>query len=488
MSIKRAFEVLLALILVARGLTATVDPDLWWHLRTGALVWESGIPAQDVFSHTRPGAPWVAHEWLADALMWLVASSVGLAALDVLFALIAALAFLLAYSCSPGRPYLAGAVTALASFSAASSLGARPQVVNLLFLAIFVLVLERVRSGKLALNGLLILPVLTVAWVNLHSGFLLGIAVLLACAAGEIAEHILTPGAVRSTGEPEADRGRIRWLLGTAIACFIAALANPYGWHMWGFAPSTLGSDLIQGNIVEWLSPDFHQPMYWPFAALLFVGTASWAVGPRRPSGLDVLLFLGTAAAGLVSRRHIALFAIVAIPVVARSLHENLRDRRLYAELHDRTPRAIPGVASVLNWMLVVVGVAGLLAWSEPKLAGKDAAIAAQFPVAAVDFVEREGLAAKPVFNAYGWGGYLIWRGIRPFVDGRAEVYGDFLGDYLTTFRLSENWREPLERFDVEYVLVERNSSLVTLLVASGDWRIAFDDPVAAVLVRTPVR
>ena len=40
-------------------------------------------------------------------------------------------------------------------------------------------------------------------------------------------------------------------------------------------------------------------------------------------------------------------------------------------------------------------------------------------------------LAAMPVLNEYNFGGFLIFNGVRPFIDGRADMYGDkFLEDY----------------------------------------------------------
>ncbi len=33
-------------------------------------------------------------------------------------------------------------------------------------------------------------------------------------------------------------------------------------------------------------------------------------------------------------------------------------------------------------------------------------------------------LGRKPVLNQYGFGGYLIWSHVRPFIDGRADMYG----------------------------------------------------------------
>ena len=47
-----------------------MDPDFWWHLRTGELIVTSGIPGTDPFSWTVQGTDWVTHEWLSEAMMF----------------------------------------------------------------------------------------------------------------------------------------------------------------------------------------------------------------------------------------------------------------------------------------------------------------------------------------------------------------------------------------------------------------------------------
>ena len=54
----------------------------------------------------------------------------------------------------------------------------------------------------------------------------------------------------------------------------------------------------------------------------------------------------------------------------------------------------------------------------------------AMTPAAALVHVPS-ALARAPVLNEYGFGGYLIFKDLRPFIDGRAELYGqDFLKLY----------------------------------------------------------
>ena len=123
--------------------------------------------------------------------------------------------------------------------------------------------------------------------------------------------------------------------------------------------------------------------------------------------------------------------------------------------------------------------------WLQTRLAGNEAALERTFPVAAVDFIEEAGLAEKRIYNTYEWGGYLIWRRIPVFIDGRTELYGDdFFQYYLQTIRVDENWQQPLDEMDVDLVLLRRSSALATVLQVSSDWQEVYNDDLARVFVR----
>src|SRR5260370_38640893 len=49
--------------------TLLSDCDTGWHIRTGEWIIANGwVPVRDIFSFSKPGAPWYAWEWLSDVL------------------------------------------------------------------------------------------------------------------------------------------------------------------------------------------------------------------------------------------------------------------------------------------------------------------------------------------------------------------------------------------------------------------------------------
>lgn len=477
------FQLLYAVALFVVAVRPTLDPDMWWHLRTGEYILQNGIPRQDVFSYTVTDHAWVTHEWLSQTLMWLLYEAGGFAALILIFAAVIAASFWLVFVSSAGRPFLAAFTGLLAAFAAAPTWGARPQMFNILFLALFVYIVEGMRQGRFRARAFWWFPMLTAVWANLHSGYLTGVALLAGYAVGHAAEAILQRRLpAESVGAMRRPIGALALAAGASL---LAAALNPNGFELWVYPFETLSSPAMQQFIQEWHPPELRLYIFWPFAALLLLGVVGWAFG-RRPELTDVLLLLGTGAAALLSARNVPLFAVVAVPIVSRTLWQLWECARGEAtddgtEVSEGTRPALLALNFVLLAVFVLVGAL----WVGQTLAGNEEAVAAQFPVEAVNFLEAQGLEKARGFNEYGWGGYLIWRGFPVFVDGRADVYGDdFLFFYQQAAQVQADWREPLERYSVEYALVGRRARLATMLAEVEGWQEVYSDEMARVFVR----
>ena len=53
-NVRRLFPFALFVLLFAAAVRPTLDPDMWWHLRTGEAILSDGIPRTDLFSFTFP--------------------------------------------------------------------------------------------------------------------------------------------------------------------------------------------------------------------------------------------------------------------------------------------------------------------------------------------------------------------------------------------------------------------------------------------------
>jgi len=108
-------------------------------------------------------------------------------------------------------------------------------------------------------------------------------------------------------------------------------------------------------------------------------------------------------------------------------------------------------------------------------------------PAAAIEHVPV-ALRAKPVLNEYGFGGYLIFRGIKPYIDSRADLYGDtFLEHYARIMRpdaaaLDSTLRES----HIAWTIQPPGGPLVAWLDARRDWKRLYADQFAVIHVRRP--
>ena len=486
MSVRRLFDALFAVALFAMAVVETLDPDMWWHLRTGEYILQHGLPRQDVFSFTVPAHAWITHEWLSQVFMWLVYEAGGFPLLIIVFAFLIALTFWFIYLVCDGRPYLAGFILLLAAIASAVVWGARPQIFNMLFTALFVFVVERYKRGQTNNRWLMwSLPIIMIIWANAHSGYLLGVVLLGTYTVGE--------GLQRQFGR-EADLDRIltwpqiKQLAVITAVCFLVAALNPSGPALWIYPFETLGSPAMQAYIQEWHSPSLHNTQFWPFAAMAGLGVLCMIFSPKRPSFSELLLYFGTVAAGFLSARHIPLFAIIGAPIVAHHATVWVAASKFSALVMQPSPHEMEKPARffvIVNWVILLTVIFGALMWTAVTIDGNQEQVDARYPVAAVDFLQESGLEDVPIYNSYNWGGYLIWRGFPVFIDGRADVYGDdFIFYYRQTLDMANTWREPLDAYDVQLVMMERGDPLNTLLLTSNEWQEIYADDVAQILTR----
>ncbi len=471
------------------GMTArnAVDPDLWWHLRTGQWIVETGhVPHVDPFSFTRAGQAWVSHEWLSEVVFYELWKRGGAAALIVFSAIITTTGFMLLYlRCLPGggSTHWAAAATALGAVASAPSWGVRPQMFTFTLAS---LLLWLVEGGEDRPRLLLWIPPLFLLWLNLHAGFALGPALLLAYAIGLIIEI-----AVGNTPWRQARPILLRVLL-LLLACLALVPLNPSGSELYRYPFDTLCSPGMRALIGEWRSPDFHEWLYLPFLLLWLLVLTALASSRWRPKGRVIVPLLLTAFAALDAARHIPIFVLVAIPGIAAALPADGGSRGESSRVSKSPERGAPASSRFrpLFVATVLILMAGFALVNWVGLARKqDAREAELFPQKAVSFL-RAGNYPQRIFVYYDWGGYAIWKlypKYRVFVDGRADLYGDDLlrQSIQTVVGLRTGWRDVLDRWQVEALLVPPSCAVAQALLLDPNWHVAFSDSKAILLLRT---
>ena len=471
LTIRRVVPIVLfsMLFVLAVRQSVSIDPDLWWHLKAGQQIIDTrSIPHTDDYSFTKQGSEWVAHEWLSEVIMDAIYRVTGLTGLVTIFSLIIVIALWLTYRRCEGRPYAASIAIVLGAAASSPLFGVRPQMLTLLLASIYIFLLEQLDTRRIWW-----LAPLMLLWVNLHAGFALGLALI---------------GLYIVRAVLDGEWNQIRPLVIVLLVCTAVVPLNPNGFRMFSYPYETLTSPSMAAFIQEWASPDFHKVTYLPLAILLLSTFAAMALSPTRPRLGEIFLVLITALGALRSVRHIPIFSLFAVPVLAKHLWAVAKDRGWDKLLTGAEARPT-GLKLLINIILLLAPVALAVTRVWHFAAYQRNYETLRNPVAAVEFLKSQHLPG-PIYNRYGWGGYLIYQlypEYRVYIDGRADVYGDaFFAEAMQVYDGVGNWKEPLDRYGIQTVIIDTNIALSAALRNDNDWSKVYEDDQAVIFRRVP--
>ncbi|MFC7537926.1 hypothetical protein ACFQPG_11210 [Sphingomonas sp. GCM10030256] len=426
------------------------DGDSSWHLATGQWILRHGaIPAADPFSFTARGQPWHAHEWLSEVAMAAAFALRGWSGVALLAAAaIAGTLLLLGREFLRRLPPLA-ALLALGLVAAAlqSTALARPHALAWPLLAGWTLLLlharERRRSPPLWATPLMIL------WANMHASYIVALGLVAVFALEALIEQAKRKAVV--TG----------WAA-FGLAALLCALLTPFRLQGFLYPFQVSGMDAL-ALISEWA------PSRWPDDALFFGAAGALAAMAglrwREVGAVRLMLLAGLLGMAVTHSRHQPLLLIVGSLAVVQRAGRRQADR------------------SGLPVSLLLAGAAALAAarLTVPLERGDrpnyPATALRQLPLA---------LRTQPVFNSYSYGGPLILHGVAPFIDGRADMYGDGL-----TFRYQRiaagdmaAFRQASARWDLRWTLLNRSEPLAGKLDQEPGWQRIHADRHAVIHVR----
>ena len=429
------------------------DGDVSWHIATGQWILAHGqIPRTDPFSFTWAGKPWVPIEWFAETIMasaYRFAGYSGISALATA-ALIALHAVIVSNATRFVRPLSAlGAIVAMDVVLIPMML-ARPHLLAWALLAFWTVLMVHARKK----DGVppLAAALLMVVWTNLHGSFVIGLVV-----AAALGLEALLASSDRS-------RALRQWGL-FGVACLIAVFVNANGLE--GVLHPLKIANLSMLPLVDEWKPS--NPAVTPFFFVVLAGVLA-LIWVKRPAMHPVRWVLLCALLGLalLQVRHQAVLAIVAAVILPEAFAKG----------------SARGEAEGKVWWLVGAAAATLIVvrlfmpMTPPENEANPWNLIAAVP---------PDLRSQPVLNGYVMGGPLILSGIRTYVDGRGDMYGDELviGYKSITDGDAAKFEEAVQRWGIRWaILPHRYRKLVALIDRSPGWKRIHQDEVGVVYVR----
>ena len=439
------------------------DSDTYWQIAVGQWILDHRVmPRVDVYSFTMAGEPWMSSSWLAQVLYAVSYDLAGWTGPVVLASISIAATFALLVHIL-GRRIPAAYAVAIAMVALSLSMAhflARPHILALpVMLAWANGLLSASERGQAPSPWLLPLIAL---WANLHGGFMFGLVLVGAFALDALwnAEH--------------AQRGplMLRWVA-FGIGALVACCVTPYGWGSILASRKILDLGELLHLIYEWMPADFSKFSTFELVILALIAGALYSGVKLTPP--RIALVLGLLHMALSHVRNLEIFALLLPVVVVGPVASQFMLPPAWP-----TRAAVP--ARVMMAMMVLVGgwtwlFAANSSFSPPEN---------QSPAAAVDALKAHNL--KRVLNDSPFGGYLIWRQIPVFVDGRAELYGEaFDMAFYRAMQLKDvnEFLAMLKKWDIDGVLLTPHTPAVGLLDNIDGWRRAYADENAVLHVRT---
>jgi hypothetical protein len=450
-------------LLLVNGRELLNDSDTYWQITVGQWILDhAALPRADIYSFTKAGEPWISSSWFAQVLYAGSYNLSGWAGPVVLAASAIAITFaLLTYILGRKIPSVYAIVIALAALALSTPhFLARPHVLVLPVMVAWTNGLMSASQRREA-PSFWLLPLISL-WANLHGGFVFGLVLVAAFAVDALWN------AAPSQRRPLA----LRWMA-FGVAALATCCITPYGTGSILASIKILDLGEVLHLISEWGPADFSSLGALEISILALVAGALY--GGVKLSPPRIALVLGLSHMALAHIRNVEIFALLLPLVVLAPVSSQF----------SLQPARFSRISAPITSALTVVAMLSVSTWAFAAGYGYSPPTS-QSPAAAVDALKAHN--ARRVLNDLPFGGYLIWRQMPVFIDGRAELYGEkFEIAHYRALQLKDvnQLLDLLKSYDIDAVLLAPATPAASLFDHLGGWQRVYSDEMAVLHIRT---
>ncbi|MDH5326562.1 MAG: hypothetical protein OEZ68_09210 [Gammaproteobacteria bacterium] len=466
--------------------------DFWWHMNNGRWIWDTlSLPSTDPFTYSYARDDDIRRVvilkayYLGQVSFYFVHSLLGIWGLLFYKTLLLLVPYILLLKYLRYRdvdPVFAILLLCPLPFIIFRLDELRPHIFSFIGAVWVFYLLERfidaLKAGQRPHQYAVLIPIVMLAWANLHRGFIIGWVILFTYLFFAIIHSI--------RGKNSLTPQQLKLLIIVCSTGILITLLNPNG------------ANAFLANFVELKGPfmqviDEFFPL-WKYSKLyqawhIFFGCVAitlltayffWQAfirGTSRPQAVHLVLAAGFAYEGFATFRfsHFLCFLLLAIGAkyYAQTSHELVQKHRKV-------------FVSLLLVSLFVLGSFAILrsaVWKGPLET-------AYIPQKAVEFIQKNR-PAENLFNAFEYGGYASWA-LSPqykiFIDQRNldySVYKEYgrawNGDYADVFN---KYQVNTVLFYLQQPVLGRVPRLVKRLLIDNNWQVVYVDRLSIVLIK----
>ncbi|MBN1603294.1 MAG: hypothetical protein JW915_16925 [Chitinispirillaceae bacterium] len=437
------------------------DGDIFWHLASGREIFSSKqFLLSDPFSYTTPGIQWIDLHWLFQVITYLIFSLTGYYGL--LFfksAVITCSVFLLFSLYRTMTSLVITAVLFLFCFYQCRYLvPLRPGILTLLYLSLFILLLENFQRS-LRVKFLLPLIPLQILWVNTQGLFMIGPSVYILYILGIATDSIIRSKSLVKPFAIIRTKKSVEVLAVFLLIC-AAGLITPSGLKGFLFPfrllrQITPGAENLYSSLIAENTPltslfGTDQIFYLlTFAILVLASLISIIIAGKKTRWAHLYLFLSFTVLALMAQRNLILFVFAVVPL--------LQSNFTYVRLNNTfffNRFVVFGFTMITTSFFVFIAV---LHFSMITSVHNPISPFCH-PVKSTLYLKNNRISGT-IFNADRYGGYLLWHlfpSHKVFIDTRLSMRNrSFFADYINILNSPpEQFKNIREQYDITAVVI----------------------------------
>lgn len=423
------------------------EADIFFLLRYGEQVVNHGFPVTDFLS-MHQGFDFVMQQWLSSVIFYLSYHVLGYYGLLLMVNLVNLFILYMLYKfcmlLSDNNYKISIILTCITDLLLETNfIVPRPFIFDFLLLIIVLYIME-VYYQKKSTKILLWLPLISILQINLHSStwfmlFLFMLPYVVSLLYETITNH--------------KDK-RIYKVLGIMILMFFVGFLNPYGIKNITYLFTSYGNEYINKLIIEMLPPLINN---YGFITFVIMGGVLGTYIYYKKEVLSLrygLLLLGVTILNLLHLRNFSLYVIGAIPPLALYLKNVLR-KDYSKKANAAYKRYYKMVLGMLGIYILVIVICTNNKFTNPLDKG-------------VDYLLEHNKKQEIVLYAdYNNGSYCEFRGLKPYIDGRAEIFlkannkkENILKEYYLLSNDHLDYKKFVDKYQFTHLILSKDESL----------------------------
>ncbi len=443
-----------------------MDNDIWFILNCGRYVTENGIPHIEPFT-IHQGLSYIMQQWMSAVIFWKIYSFSGEAGLIflvfVFYVLFVYMTFKVCMLLSENNFPVSFIISIVVSSLMLPFMVERPHIFLFPIMLSEIYLLEKFIHYK-NIKYLVSLPILSLLLINLEA------------AIWPILFVIFLPYMIDSFKFKykfiEGQGYDKKPLIFAALGMLISGFFNPYGIKAMTYLYTSYGYDEMTYLISELMPADINTLMGKVIIGTIFLVAFSMIIYKNGQYRLRYhLLTLGTAYLSLSSIRSFSFFIICGIIPLAYYF----KNYSIPIKLIKNDKKTLR-IRKILLMLLVITAIAGIVYQNKMTSDDRQKDLGK-----AVDYLEQLNKQEMVLYSGFNDGGYIEFRGLKTYIDPRAEVFlksnngkDDIMKEYEQMHRGKIYYKDVLKKYKFTHLVLSDNDMLYGYLDYDNEYELIY--------------